>query len=119
METPGTLYGVPIMILIDTRATENFISPKFLSKFPKRTSFMTNPWYLEYANQSRARVEKCLFGARVDFPNFTTEVDLFVAPLGTYDIILGIKWLGQHKASINCFNKIVECLDDFGNKVFS
>ncbi|XP_059068640.1 uncharacterized protein LOC131859116 [Cryptomeria japonica] len=72
---------------------------------------------VEYANQSRAQVEQCLFGARVEFSNFTSEVDLFVAPLGTYDVILGMKWLGQHRARVNYFDKFVECQDDFGNKV--
>ncbi|XP_057870685.2 uncharacterized protein LOC131077250 [Cryptomeria japonica] len=91
VETPGTLYGKPINILIDTVATKNFIFPKLLSRFPRRVGYMANSWTVEYANQSRAQVEQCLFGARVEFPNFTTEVDLFVAPLGTYDVILGMK----------------------------
>ncbi|XP_059076863.1 disease resistance protein RUN1-like [Cryptomeria japonica] len=76
VETLGTLYGIPINILIDTGATENFILPKLLSRFPRRASFMVNSWTVEYANQSRAKVEKYLFGARVEFPNFTSEVDL-------------------------------------------
>ena len=51
---------------------------------------MEKPWIVEYANQSRAKVEQGLFKAQVDFPNFSMELKLYVAPLGSYDIIIGI-----------------------------
>ena len=75
---------------------------------------MAKPWTVEYANQSRAKVEQCLFEARVDFPNFSTELNLYVAPLGSYDIIIGINWLSEHKAKVDCLAKIVNCVDDRG-----
>ncbi|XP_057868200.2 uncharacterized protein LOC131075379 [Cryptomeria japonica] len=78
---------------------------------------MANAWTIEYANRSRAWVEQCLFEANVELPTFATEVNLFVAPLGSYDIILGMKWLWQHHARVDCFYKIVECLDDLGNAI--
>ena len=87
IESPGKIYGNPVSILIDTGASECFISPKLLSRFPKRSSFMAKPWMVEYANQSRAKVEQCLFEARVHFPNFSTKLNLYVAPLRSYDII--------------------------------
>ena len=73
---------------------------------------MAKPWIVEYANQSRAKVEQCLFEARVDFPNFSTELNLYVTPLGSYDIIIGINWLNEHKAKVNCLAKTVQCVDD-------
>lgn len=57
IETPGMLYGNLITILIDTGVIECFISPKLLGRFPKRTVFMAKSWTVEYANQTRARVE--------------------------------------------------------------
>ena len=70
---------------------------------------MEKPWTVDYANQSRAKVEQCLFKARVDFPNFSTELNLDVAPLGSYDIIIGINWLSEHKAKVDCLAKTVSC----------
>lgn len=74
-------------------------------------------WAIEYANQSRAWVEQCLFEAKVELHGFTIEVDLYVEPLGTYDIILCMNWLGKHKARVNCYDKTIECLNYLGNKV--
>ena len=75
---------------------------------------MANPWTIEYANQTRAKVEQCLFEAQVDFPNFSTELNLYVASLGSYDIIIGINWLSEHKAKVDCLAKTVNCVDNRG-----
>ena len=75
---------------------------------------MEKPWMVEYANWSRAKVEQCLFEAQVDFPNFSTELNLYVAPLGSYDIIIGINWLSEHKAKVDCLARTVQCVDDQG-----
>ena len=45
------------------------------------------------------------------------QVNLYVAPLGSHDVILGISWVTKHRAIVNCEDKSVECLDDFGNPV--
>ena len=75
---------------------------------------MEKPWIVEYANQSRAKVEQCLFEAQIDFPNFSTKLNLYVAPFGSYNIIIDINWLSEHKAKVDCLAKIVDCLDDQG-----
>ena len=72
---------------------------------------------VEYGNQTEWRVEKCLSYSELELPTFHTQVNLYVGPLGSYDVILGINWFTEHKAILNCEDKLVECLDDFGNPV--
>ena len=43
---------------------------------------------------------------------FTTSVNLRVIPLGSYEIVLGMYWLEQHQAVMDCKDKIINCLDD-------
>lgn len=74
IETLGTLFRVPISILIETSATENFIAPRVLSKFPRRDGYMENPWTIKYENQSKDMVEQCLFEAK-DL-SFSTKVNI-------------------------------------------
>ena len=78
---------------------------------------MGKPWTVEYANLSRAKVKQCLFEAQVDFSNFSTELNLYVTPLGSYDIIIGINWLSEHKAKVDCLAKIVSYVDDRGRPI--
>ena len=35
-------------------------------------------------------------------------------PLGSYDIVLGMDWLGSHRASIDYRKKTIQCKDDQG-----
>lgn len=79
---------------------------------------MAKPWNVEYANQAKAEIEQCMFEAPVNLPNFLTKVNLYIALLGSYGVVLGMKWLWRHRAKVDCFTKEIECLDDLGNKVF-
>lgn len=40
-----------------------------------------------------------------------------MAPLGSYNVILRMNWLREHKVVVDCFSKNLECLDDLGNRV--
>ena len=46
-----------------------------------------------------------------------TSVDLQVIPLGSYDVVLGMDWLGSHRASIDCRKKTIVCQDEQGKYV--
>lgn len=40
---------------------------------------------------------------------------LNVFPIGSYDVLIGMDWLERHIAkTVDCFNKIVECVDGKG-----
>ena len=44
-----------------------------------------------------------------------TCVDMNVLSLGSYDVLIGINWLEDHKVKFDCYNKTFECLDEEGN----
>lgn len=58
-----------------------------------------------------------MFEARVELPGFTIEINLYMAPLGSYDVIIGMNWLREHRAKVDCFAKTVECVDDLEKPV--
>jgi len=39
-----------------------------------------------------------------------------VLPLGSYSILLDMDWLYLHRTRVDCYDKIIECLDDNGEK---
>jgi len=43
-----------------------------------------------------------------------TNVDLNIIPLGSYDILIRMDWLGKHHVVLDCNNKIFTCLDEEG-----
>ncbi|XP_057866244.2 uncharacterized protein LOC131073765 [Cryptomeria japonica] len=111
------LFGQSVSILIDTRATEYFIDPKVVSRISVRPSYISNAWMVQYGNRAEQRVDTCLFCSELELSSFQTQVNLYVAPLGSYDVILGINWITEHKAIVNYEDKVINCIDDCGNSV--
>ena len=52
---------------------------------------------------------------KIHLKSFTTSANLRVIPLGSYDIVLGMDWLEQNQAILDCKNKTITCLDDVGS----
>jgi hypothetical protein len=46
----------------------------------------------------------------------STKEDLNIFPLGSYDFLIGMDWLEQHHAILDCHNKAFTCLDEEGNR---
>ncbi|XP_059070771.1 uncharacterized protein LOC131860383 [Cryptomeria japonica] len=72
---------------------------------------------VQYANQVEKRVDSFISYNDLELPSFQTQVNLYVAPLGSYDVILGINWLTKQKSIVNYEDKFVSCKDDFGNSI--
>jgi hypothetical protein len=52
----------------------------------------------------------------VDMNGLSTREDLNILPLGSYDYLIGMDWLDQHHAILDCHNKAFTFLDKEGNK---
>ena len=48
---------------------------------------------------------------------FETSVKLNVLPLGSYDMLIGMDWLEQHRVVLNYFNKTFTCINNDGEIV--
>jgi hypothetical protein len=56
-------------------------------------------------------VKSCL----MNMNGLNTRADLNILPLGSYDYLIGMEWLEQHHAILDCHNKAFTCLDEEGN----
>ena len=48
---------------------------------------------------------------------FETSVKLNVLPLGSYDMLIGMDWLEQHRVVLNCFDKTFTCVNNEGETI--
>jgi len=39
-----------------------------------------------------------------------------VLPLGSYSMFLGMDWIYLHETKVDCYDKVIECLDDHGEQ---
>ena len=49
--------------------------------------------------------------------DFLTYVNVNVLPLGSYDLLIGMNWIEEHKALVNYFDKTLTCIDNNGNNI--
>lgn len=114
IEAKGTYQGTRISILFDSSATDSFISANLVKccNIPVRKAEMA--WQVELASGSKVESGLIVVECEIHLKELTTFANLRVIPLGTYEIILGMDWLNQHQATIDCSSKIIKCIDDFG-----
>lgn len=116
IEAKGTFQGTTISILFDSGATDSFISANLVKKCKIPVRKAEKSWQVELAFSSKVESSLIVADGEIRFTEFTTLVNLMVISLGTYDIILGMDWLNQHQAVIDCSTKEIQCLDDFGSR---
>jgi hypothetical protein len=108
VESSGTLNHINVNILFDFGATDSFISPSALEK-----SGLAAYEHDDFKQAVGPLVDNCI----VDLGVCTTRLKVYVTALGAYDLIIGMDWLGAHRAMVDCFAKKVLCVDDEGRPV--
>ena len=117
VETTGAIRGTSLSILFDSGATDSFIAPSVVGKCSLKAVKQDIGWQVELASGAKVSTDSLVQQCKLDLGEFTTSVDLRVIPLGSYDIVLGMDWLGSHRASIDCRRKIIQCKDDQGKDI--
>jgi hypothetical protein len=73
-------------------------------------------WLVQLATGTKRKVTELVKSCPVDMNGLSTKVELNILPLGSYDCLIGMDWLDQHHAILDCRNKAFTCLDEEGNR---
>ena len=114
VESTGKVNNVKLKILFDHDAIDSFISPYALDKCGLEACEHDDFELFEMASWVRQAVGLKVRGCQVDLGVCTTKMDAYVTNLGTYDLIVDMDWLEDHRAFMDCYAKNVLCLDDEG-----
>ena len=94
-------------ILFDLGATKSFISEDFLKNLNCEIQPLEKPLMIELANQDKIPVHKVYPHYEIDISGHLFPANLIPFQLGELDIILGMDWLSNHDARIDCKEKKV------------
>lgn len=89
----GTLCHKMVSIMLDSDATNSFISSYLLHALPIKSKLLEESWKVEFALGQKCKVTKYLENATIDIPNFKSNIHLHLVPLPVYDVILWVDWL--------------------------
>jgi hypothetical protein len=70
---------------------------------------------VQLATEAKRKVNDMVNSCLMDMNGLNTKAELNILPLGSYDCLIGMDWLDQHHAILDCHKKEFICLDEEGN----
>ena len=64
-------------------------------------------WLVQIATGAKRKVISFVKDCIVNMDQFETYMKLNVLHLGSYDMLIGMDWLEQHRVVLNCFDKVL------------
>jgi hypothetical protein len=97
----GYVKGHPMLFLLDTGATHNFIAEKIVKKLQIRMSTMKGI-SVKLATRQLALCDFYVSQLPIKIGEFLDHVNFTVAPLHEHAIVWGMDWLSTNNVSIQC-----------------
>ena len=112
VEVEGKLNQIPISILIDRGASLSYFYPDLVEKCKLSVEKFAKPWLFYLATGAKRKVISFVNTCIVKRDQFETSVKINVLPLGSYDMLIGMDWLEQHRVVLNYFDKTFTCVSN-------
>jgi hypothetical protein len=110
------INSIPATVLFDSGASHSFISQAFVREHITPLVAMKNPMIVNSPGGTMLASYCCPLASlslrRVDFP-----VSPVVLRTSGIDVILGMDWMKQHLAMIQCKEKVVTLITPKGDKI--
>jgi hypothetical protein len=116
IEVEGMINNHAFTILIDSGASHSYIDPRVVESLHLPRSKHEKYWLVHLATGAKRKVTELVKSCPVNMNGLSTRVELNILPLGSYDCLIGMDWLDQHHAILDCRNKAFTCLDEEGNQ---
>ena len=97
----GTLEGIPVKYLIDSGASDCFVSTEFVIEHGLKTTKTKEKLKIHLADGSVRVTNDCVKQVCVSFGEHAEFLDLQVMKLPKYEVILGKFWLDRWNPQIN------------------
>ena len=69
-------------------------------------------WLVQLTTRTKIKVSEMVMECPIELNGILTKVNLNVLPLGSYDALIGMDWLENHRAKVYCYKKIIKCIDE-------
>ncbi|GJZ16748.1 putative nucleotidyltransferase, ribonuclease H [Tanacetum coccineum] len=101
------INNVYASVLFDTDADRSFVSyafSKYIDIYP--TTLDTN-YSVELADGKSLTINTILRGCTLNLQNHPFKIDLLPIELGSFDVIVGMDWMAEHRAEVMCYEKYI------------
>ncbi|GJU64451.1 putative reverse transcriptase domain-containing protein [Tanacetum coccineum] len=93
--------------LFDSGADYSFVSTTFIPLLGIEPSDLGLSYEIEIASGHLVKIDKIIRGYKPEIEGHVFDINLIPFGRGSFDVIIGIDWLSDHKAEIICHEKVV------------
>ncbi|GKC14964.1 putative reverse transcriptase domain-containing protein [Tanacetum coccineum] len=95
------------MTLFDSGADYSFLSTTFIPLLGIETSDLGFSYEIEITSGQLVEIDKVITGCKLEIECHVFDINLIPFRSGSFDVIIGMDWLSNHKAEIICHEKVV------------
>jgi hypothetical protein len=115
IEVEGKINNQTISISIDSGDSHSYIDPQVVERFHFPRRKLGKSWLVQLATVAKRKINEMVKACPMDMNGLSTTEDLNILSLGSYDCLIGMEWLDQHHAILDCYNKEFTCWDEEGS----
>ncbi|GJW39891.1 putative reverse transcriptase domain-containing protein [Tanacetum coccineum] len=93
--------------LFDSGTDYSFVSTTFIPLLGIEPSELGFRYEIEIASEQLVEIDKVIKGCKLEIEGHFFDIDLIPFRHGSFDVIIGMNWLSNHKAEIICHEKVV------------
>ncbi|GKE18058.1 putative reverse transcriptase domain-containing protein [Tanacetum coccineum] len=93
--------------LFDFGADYSFVSTTFIPLLDIEPSDLGFSYEIEIANGQLVDIDKVIKGCKLEIEGHVFDINLILSGSGSFDMIIRMDWLSNHKAEIICHEKVV------------
>ncbi|GJV45138.1 putative reverse transcriptase domain-containing protein [Tanacetum coccineum] len=93
--------------LFDSGANYSFVFTLFIPLLSIELSDLGFSYEIEIASRQLVEIDKVIKGCKLKIEGHMVDINLIPLGGGSFDVIIGMDWLSNHKAEIICHKKVV------------
>ncbi|GJR33533.1 reverse transcriptase domain-containing protein [Tanacetum coccineum] len=101
------INNVYASVLFDTGADRSFVSYAFSKYIDIPPTTLDTNYNVELADGKSLTTNTILRGCTLNLQNHLFGIDLLPIELGSFDIIVGMDWMAEHRAEVVCYEKYI------------
>nr|GEU33338.1 zf-CCHC domain-containing protein/UBN2 domain-containing protein [Tanacetum cinerariifolium] len=95
------------MTLFDSRANHSFVSTTFIPLLGIEPSDLGFSYETEISSGQLVEIDQVIKGCKLEIEGHMFDINLIPFGSRSFDLIMGIYWLHDHKTGIICYEKVV------------
>ncbi|GJW76940.1 putative reverse transcriptase domain-containing protein [Tanacetum coccineum] len=101
------INNVYASVLFDTGADRSFVSYAFSKYIDIPPTTLDTNYSVELADRKSLTTNTILRGCTLNLQNHLFKIDLLPIELGSFDVIVGMDWMAEHRAKVVCYEKYI------------